>query len=68
MASKIEFSKYLKKDVNERQYLGTRQPDIRRAWANLSPREREAQKVLALIWEIDEMLATQNRLSQPNTE
>ena len=67
MATKIEFSKYLKLDVNGRQYLGTRQPDIRNAWANLSPREREGQKTLALIREIDEIMATEERLSQSNT-
>ena len=67
MTTKIDFSKYLKFDVNRRQYLGTRQPKIRKAWANLSPREREAQKTLALISEIDEMLATQKDLSQTNT-
>ena len=66
MTTKIEFSKYLKFDVNRRQYLGTRQPEIRKAWANLSPREREAQKTLALIREIDEMVAAQKRLSQSN--
>ena len=66
MTTKIEFSKYLEFDVNRRQYLGTRQPEIRKAWANLSPREREAQKTLALIREIDEMVAAQKRLSQSN--
>ena len=67
MTNKIEFSKYLKLDVNRRHYLGTHQPKIRKAWANLSPREREAQKTLALISEIDEILATQKDLSQSNT-
>ena len=68
MTAKIDLSKYLKFDVNRRQYLGTRQPKIRKAWANLSPREREAQKTLALISEIDEMLATQKDLSQSKTK
>lgn len=67
MTSKIEFSKYLKLDVNGRQYLSTRQPKIRKAWAILGPREREGQKTLALIREIDEIQATQKRLSQSKT-
>ena len=68
MTTKIQFSKYVKLDVNGRLYLGSRLPEIRKAWANLSPREREAEKILALIREIDEVEAAQKDLSQLKTK
>lgn len=68
MPTEIEFSKYLKLDVNGRQYLATRQPEVRKAWASLSPREKVGQKTLALIRTIDEIQTTHRRLSQASTK